>query len=157
MKKLTANQIKGLHPAVRAEFLKQRLTDDQARAANRLVRQPYGFKSRIALKAVREKVSDANIAALRGILQAMPPDAPAELLERASFAVLRKGRPLADAVREVEEAAAEFREKRQALESRPRPLPETKKRIAVKKLDRRKAAGAWTTVNKERTSKFRQR
>lgn len=121
MKKLSPNQIKSLHPVVRAEFLKKALTDEQAHAANRLIRQPYGFKSRIALRAISEKVSAEGIASLRSTLQAMPSDAPAALLEKVCFAVLGKTQTLEDAVREVEGAASAFREKRKARESRPKP------------------------------------
>lgn len=124
-RKLTANQIKGLHPAVRAEFRKERLTDAQARKANRLIRQPYGFKSRIALKVVHDKVSHSQVENLRGILKAMPAEAPAALLEDASFAVLLNNRPLDEAVKEVEEAALKFKEHRKSRKyaSRPRLTP----------------------------------
>ena len=109
---LTDNQIKSLHPVVRAEYKNQRLTDAEAKVANRLIRDPYRFKSRIALRAVREKLNNAEIASLKGVLRAMPSDAPAELLENASFAVLRKERSLEGAVLETEQAAEIFRKKR---------------------------------------------
>lgn len=109
---LTENQIKSLHPAVRAEYKKQLLTDAEAKIANRLVRAPFRFKSRIALRAVREKLSKASIATLKGILHAMPSDAPAEFLEKISFAVLRKERPLDEAVQDVVQATEIFRRRR---------------------------------------------
>ncbi len=142
-KKLTPNQIKSLHPAVRAEFIKKNITDSQARTANRLVRQPYNFKSRIALRTVLENVDDTGIASLRGILNAMPADAPAQLLETVSFAVLRGDRILNEAVREVEEAAAGFREKRKALKSRPKPPRATRPNTDGKTSARRKADREW--------------
>ncbi len=109
---LTENQIKSLHPVVRAEYQKQLLTDAEAKIANRLVRAPFRFKSRIALRVVREKLSKASIATLKGILHAMPSDAPAGFLEKMSFSVLRKERLLDEAVLEVEQAAAILRKKR---------------------------------------------
>ena len=142
-KKLTPNQIKGLHPAVRTEFVKKNITASQARTANRLVRQPYNFKSRIALRTVLEKVDDTGIASLRGILNAMPVDAPAQLLEAISFAILRGDRVLDEAVREVEEAAAGFREKRKALESRPKPPRATRPNTDGKTSARRKSDREW--------------
>ena len=122
-KPLTANQIKSLHPAVRVEFKAGRLTDAQAHMANRLVRAPYRFKSRIALRVAREKVGKAGVASLQKILQAMPADAPAELLETTSFEVLGKKKTLEEAVSQVQKATAAFRHKKAAATRRPRVPP----------------------------------
>ncbi|PCI39641.1 MAG: hypothetical protein COB53_02970 [Elusimicrobia bacterium] len=116
---LTPNQIKSLHPVVRSELSAGRFTQAQARIANRLVRRPYNFKSRIAVKAVNDKLSRAEIEALKSILNAMPSGAPAALLEKASFAVLRKSRPLDEVVLEVKQAALIFKGMREARAKRP--------------------------------------
>jgi hypothetical protein len=125
-KKLTDNQIKGLHPAVRVEFKKKNLNDDEAHRANRLVRPPYSFKSRIALRAVREKLTNTALTELRDILAAMPKDAPAQLLENMSFAVLAKSQKLDYAIMIVETAAEKFRDKKKALAAKPKPVREPK-------------------------------
>ncbi len=118
-KPLTANQIKSLHPAVRVELKAGRLTESEAALANRLVRFPYLFISRIALRVVREKINKGGIDSLKRIRKAMPKGAPAGLLETVSFAVLEKKKPLDEAVKEVQEAAASFKKVREAKAKRP--------------------------------------
>jgi len=121
---LTPNQIKSLHPAVRFEFKAGRLTDAQAHTANRLIREPYQFKSRIAIRAAVENLKRSGIEKLHKALKAMPSDAPAKLLEDESFAVLGKKKSLDEAVTLVSEAAVVFRKKKKESAERPTKRPE---------------------------------